>query len=267
MPLYSGGKQPSTLPATGISYVSPWRLQGNFVSIGRLFFASQHCKNQSNTLLLNVKSIKKTRPPPMHSLDCFCPSRSPTKWKDISIDFITHLPPSHWKTVIWAVMDWLTKYVHFLALPTIFTTHSLAIFFSMEKYCLHGVLNLLWVIVIHWFSTNYGRLFSTYKGMSLSYSSGNHPQSDSLTEVLNQSLEAYLHCFVSEEPQKWTQFRHLLEFRENTSFHSSIAMTPFEALYGRPPLTIPSYLTGGTKIATLDVFLAHRQAFLTELKD
>ena len=37
------------------------------------------------------------------------------------MDFITNLPPSATKTVIWVVVDRLTKYAHFVALPTHFT--------------------------------------------------------------------------------------------------------------------------------------------------
>lgn len=71
---------------------------------------------------------------------------------------------------------------------------------------------------------------------------------------------------MGEEPQRWTQFLHLVEFWYSTTFHSSIAMSPFEALYRKQPPTIPSYLTRSTKIATLDEFLAHRQSLLAELK-
>lgn len=60
-------------------------------------------------------------------------------WEDIALDFITHLPLSHGKSVIWVVVDRLTKYAHFFSLPTQFTAQSLAAIFSSEVYRLHGV--------------------------------------------------------------------------------------------------------------------------------
>lgn len=38
-------------------------------------------------------------------------------WEDITMDFITHLPPSQCKTTIWVIMDRLSKYSHFVSLP------------------------------------------------------------------------------------------------------------------------------------------------------
>lgn len=41
------------------------------------------------------------------------------------MDFITNLPSSASKTVIWMVVDRLTKFAHFVAFPTGFTALSL----------------------------------------------------------------------------------------------------------------------------------------------
>lgn len=60
-------------------------------------------------------------------------------WEDISMDFITSLPPSANQTVIWVVVDRLSKFVHFVALPTSFSASQLASVFVSEIYRLHGV--------------------------------------------------------------------------------------------------------------------------------
>jgi hypothetical protein len=59
-------------------------------------------------------------------------------WEDISMDFITHLPPTHNRSCIWVIVDRLTKFAHFIALPASFTTASLAPIFINEIYRLHG---------------------------------------------------------------------------------------------------------------------------------
>jgi hypothetical protein len=48
-------------------------------------------------------------------------------WEDIAMDFITGLPVSQDATVIFVVVDRLSKYAHFGVLPTSFTTSKLLI--------------------------------------------------------------------------------------------------------------------------------------------
>lgn len=67
-----------------------------------------------------------------------------------------------------------------------------------------------------------------------------HPQSDGQTEVLNKTLEMYLRCFVFYYPKAWVDMLPWAQFWYNTSFHHSIGMPPFKAIFGRdPPLVIP----------------------------
>lgn len=47
-------------------------------------------------------------------------------WEDVSMDFITGLPMSKGVTVIFVVVDRLTKYAHFGALPTSYNAHRVA---------------------------------------------------------------------------------------------------------------------------------------------
>jgi hypothetical protein len=54
-------------------------------------------------------------------------------------------------------------------------------------------------------------------------------------ERVNQCMETFLRCFVSASSKRWAQWISLTEFRYNTSFHTSIGRSPFEALYGHPP--------------------------------
>jgi len=72
-------------------------------------------------------------------------------------------------------------------------------------------------------------------GIKLRLSSAYHPQ----TERTIQSLEDLLRACVLEQGVSWVECLPLIEFTYNNSFHSSIGMAPFEALYGwrcRTPL-------------------------------
>ena len=52
----------------------------------------------------------------------------------------------------------------------------------------------------------------------------------------------------------------------NTTFHSSAGMTPYQALYGRPPPTIPDYLEGTTQVHDVEQNFINREELLSQLK-
>jgi hypothetical protein len=62
-----------------------------------------------------------------------------------------------------------------------------------------------------------------------------HPQSNGQTERVNQCMETFLRCFVNYCPKQWIKWISVAEFWYNTSLHSAIGMSPFEALYGHSP--------------------------------
>jgi len=70
-------------------------------------------------------------------------------------------------------------------------------------------------------------------GTKLHLSSAYHPQTDGQSERIIQSLEDLLRACVLEDSGSWDRCLPLIEFTYNNSFHSSIGMTPYEALYGR----------------------------------
>jgi hypothetical protein len=59
-------------------------------------------------------------------------------------------------------------------------------------------------------------------GTRLAVSSSFHPQTDSQTERVNQTLEAYLRHFVSVELNDWDLFLSHAEFAHNNAFHESV---------------------------------------------
>ncbi|OMO73136.1 reverse transcriptase [Corchorus capsularis] len=188
-------------------------------------------------------------------------------WPDIAMDFITNLPASHGKTDIWVIVDRLTKYAHFIALPSSYTASQLAEIFCKDVCKLHGMPASIVSDRDPKFMSNFWSELFKLQGTKLLHSSAYHPQSDGQSEVLNRCLQTYLRCFASEKPRLWTKFLHWAEYSYNTSFHTAAGLTPFEDVYGRSPLTVLSYLPGATKVAKLEESLVERQQILTLLKN
>ncbi|KAL0412971.1 UNVERIFIED_CONTAM: hypothetical protein Sradi_1498800 [Sesamum radiatum] len=175
------------------------------------------------------------------------------------MDFITHLPVSSGKTVIWVIVDLLTKYAHFIALSPKFTAESLALVFLQNVYRLHGMPKSIVSDRDRVFLSDFWRELFRLSGTTLAFSTAYHPQTDGQTEVLNRVLETYLRCFVAEEPKSWGKYLHLAEHWYNTSHHTSIGMSPFRALYGRHPPSILKYLDASSSVAAVDDLLrVHR---------
>lgn len=187
--------------------------------------------------------------------------------KDISMDFITHVPSSHGKSVVRVIVDRLTKYKHFLALPAQFSAATLAPIFLSEIYKLHGMPKSIVSDRDRVFLSHFWRELFRLMGTTLAYSSTYHPQSDGQTEVTNRILETYLRYFVSDSPTAWTQFLPLAEYWYTSSYQSAIKMTPFEALYGRPPTNVCSYMAVSTMVAALDASLTTRHQKLQLLRE
>ena len=70
-------------------------------------------------------------------------------------------------------------------------------------------------------------------GTKLSLSTTYHSQTDGQSERTIQTLEDMLRAYVMDFGGSWDQHLTLVEFAYNNSYHSSIQMAPYEALYGR----------------------------------
>ena len=60
-----------------------------------------------------------------------------------------------------------------------------------------------------------------------------HPQTNGQSERTIQTLEDMLRVCMIDFGNGWANHLPLIEFSYNNSYHSSIKVAPFEALYGR----------------------------------
>jgi hypothetical protein len=71
-------------------------------------------------------------------------------------------------------------------------------------------------------------------GTQLKLSMAYHPKTDEKFEKINQVMEYMLSMYVMYNQTHWEKYLPLVEFTYNNNFHSSIGMSPYEALYRRP---------------------------------
>ncbi|KAL0544263.1 hypothetical protein IC582_019376 [Cucumis melo] len=156
------------------------------------------------------------------------------KWENVSMDFITGLPRTlRGFTLIWVVVDRLTKSAHFVPGKSTYTASKWAQLYMSEIVRLHGVPVSIVSDRDARFTSKFWKGLQTAMGTRLDFSTAFHPQTDGQTERLNQVLEDMLRACALEFPGTWDSHLHLMEFAYNNSYQATIGMAPFEALYGK----------------------------------
>jgi hypothetical protein len=106
--------------------------------------------------------------------------------------------------------------------------------FISEVICLHGLPKKIISDRDSRFTSRFWTSLQSALGTQLNLSTTYHPETDGKTERVNQVMEDMLRMYVMDNQTHWEKYLPLVEFAYNNSFHSSIGMPPYEALYGRP---------------------------------
>jgi hypothetical protein len=131
--------------------------------------------------------------------------------------------------VVWVVVDRLTKTTHFLPIMMTYSMDKLAELYIKEIIRLHGILVSIVSDQDPRFTSRFWRSLQEAPGTKLTFSTAFHPQ----TERAIQTLEDMLRLCVLDFKGSWIQYIPLIEFTYNNSYHASIKMAPYVALYGR----------------------------------
>ncbi|KAH6784215.1 hypothetical protein C2S52_009174 [Perilla frutescens var. hirtella] len=70
--------------------------------------------------------------------------------------------------------------------------------------------------------------------------------------VVCQQVKVSTQSLAVDRPKSWGEFLCWAEYSYNTSFHSGLLMSPYQALYGRPPLSMLAYQRGTTRVQSLE---------------
>ncbi|KAM2491167.1 hypothetical protein PS1_042866 [Malus domestica] len=156
------------------------------------------------------------------------------KWENITMDFVYKLPRTqNGFDGIWVVVDRLTKSAHFIPVREKYSLNKLAQLFISKIVKYHGVPVNIISDRDPRFTSKFWIAFQEALGTRLLYSTAYHPQTDGQSERTIQTLEDMLRSSVMQFGDSWHDRLDLMEFAYNNSFHSSIGMSPFEALYGK----------------------------------
>lgn len=108
-------------------------------------------------------------------LDFLTPYISLKEWSDISMDYITALPPCKGKLVIFIIIDRFSKVAHFLSLSHPYIAHSVAQLFTDQVFKLCGMPTFIVSNKDPIFISSFWKEFFKLQGSKLSLSSGFHP--------------------------------------------------------------------------------------------
>uniref|UniRef100_A0A8C6K8C5 Integrase catalytic domain-containing protein n=1 Tax=Nothobranchius furzeri TaxID=105023 RepID=A0A8C6K8C5_NOTFU len=152
------------------------------------------------------------------------------------MDFITGLPNSKGKTVILTVVDRFSKMVHAIPLQRLPSAQQLAEVVVRHVFRLHGLPENITSDRGPQFVAAFWKEFCRLLGITVSLSSGFHPQTNGQVERFNQDLETTLRAMCLKNPQTWSSQLPWAEYSHNTLVNST-GFSPFQAAYGyQPPL-------------------------------
>ena len=104
------------------------------------------------------------------------------------------------------VVDWLSKYEHFIPLSHLYTAQSVAKEFLDHVFWLHGLLESIVCDRDPTFTCKFWEELFRLNGTSFNISFAYHSQTDGQMEVVNRTLEMYLRCFSSPRPKEWVKW-------------------------------------------------------------
>ena len=162
------------------------------------------------------------------------------KWADITMDFVTGLPPSRdWNGAIYdsifVVVDRLSKMVHYIPCSKTVSAEDLAEIFIREVVRLHGVPSSVVSDRGPVFTSKFWSTLCYCLNITRNLSTAFHPQTDGQTERQNSTMEQYLRAYVNFEQDDWVALLPMAEFAYNNSKNASTGLSPFEVMTGYSP--------------------------------
>ena len=128
---------------------------------------------------------------------------------------------------IFVVVDWLSKWAHFISTHTNATAPQIAQLFFKHIFVHHGLPQVIVSDQNPKFTSQFWKTLFKNLGTKLAMSSAHHPQTDGQTERMNRTLEEMIRTFVNHKQDNWDECLPAAEFAYNNSKQASTGFTPF----------------------------------------
>ena len=176
-------------------------------------------------------------------------------WQLVGIDFMGPFKTSqHGNKYIILAIDHFTKYVEAAATPS-FDALTTAIFLFNNIICRYGMIEKLLSDQGVNFESNLIKQLCELLGTKKLHTSTYHAAGNGITERVNKNVKPNLAKFVNDSHDDWYLFLQMAISSYNNSYHSSIRMCPYEAVFGRKPVLVS------------DIILGHQLTSSTRIKD
>jgi len=162
-------------------------------------------------------------------------------WKSITWDFVVKLPLSKDPTTgieydaILNIVDRLTKFAYMIPFKETWDAEQLAYVFLRIIVSIHGVPDEIISDRDKLFTSKFWTTLLALMGIKRKLSTSFHPQTDGQTERTNQTMEAYLRCYVNYRQDNWVELLPMAQFAYNTSETETTKITPARANFGFNP--------------------------------
>ena len=170
------------------------------------------------------------------------PNETPSRaWTSVAFDFIVKLPVSEEPMTgvgydaIWVIVERTTRYGYFIPYKESSNTKELAYAFNRVIVAQHGLPEEIITDRDKLFTSKFWTTLMNQMGAHHKLSTAFHPQTDGITERLNQTLEQYLRCYVNQQQNNWVELLPMAQFAYNSAKNETTGMTPFYANYGYEP--------------------------------
>ncbi|TPX30025.1 hypothetical protein SmJEL517_g06292 [Synchytrium microbalum] len=159
-----------------------------------------------------------------------------TNWTDLSMDFITNLPPTKESyDAIWVICCRRSKMSRFIPCTGPPDSETLARLFFDNIVCLFGHPASIVSDRDARFTSDFWRTIHEIYGTKILLSTANHPQTDGQTERTNRTLKQYLRNYTSFLQDDWNQWLSRAEYNFNSTKNASTGLSPFEIVYVDKP--------------------------------
>ena len=158
-------------------------------------------------------------------------------WQVVGVDYVTCLPKSGKSnyTAVMIIVDHLTKMAHFIPCHDEVTAEESADLFLHHCYRLHGVPRTLVSDRDPRFVSAFWQSLWRKLNTKLNMSTARRPQTDGLTERVNETMQSLLRCYCAEAGYDWADQLDMVEFQYNSSRSEATQHSPFETTFGFQP--------------------------------